>query len=65
MLIKACQSIIGHMLYPKIQKLVIKEVFRVMDTSGDGQLGFDEIQDGYKKIFKFEDGQEIDAVTLE
>lgn len=57
---QACLHIIANMLIPKHQKLVVKEVFRIMDTSGDGALGLDEIMDGYKTIYGLD---ELDEET--
>ena len=40
------------MLLGNQQKLVLQKVFRIMDTSGDGGLGAEEIAYGYRRLFK-------------
>lgn len=51
---EACLSIIGHMLLDSQHRLVLQKVFQIMDTSGDGALGAQELIYGYNCIGKSE-----------
>jgi Ca2+-binding EF-hand superfamily protein len=56
---EATLSIFGALFLNDHQKKLIKKIFGVMDTGGDGQLGSDEIKYGFEQILdrKFSDAE--------
>ena len=52
MMKEACNAMIAHMFLDSKQKQTLKKIFKIMDKSGDGQLQADELQKGFKAIFK-------------
>jgi len=50
MLFEATLAIIGCKLLQKDEKEAIVKLFKVMDESGDGKIGEDELIDGFKKV---------------
>ena len=51
-------SIIANFLFP--DKSILLNIFRIMDESGDGQLGADELKNGFKWIL----GKDMDDEKL-
>lgn len=47
------------------ERLKLKEIFKVFDKNGDGQLAFDEIFEGYKQYFNGDEKRaEIEAKKI-
>lgn len=56
---EATLSIVANFLFP--DKAILLNIFRIMDSSGDGQLGKDELKMGFKRILN----EEIDEIELQ
>jgi len=48
---EASLAMIAHLLLDQKHKSTLKKIFKIMDSSGDGQLEADELRTGFTRIF--------------
>lgn len=48
---EASLAMIAHLLLDQKHKTTLKKIFKIMDSSGDGQLEAPELRQGFKRVF--------------